>query len=87
MKAILFFQISKSRQSPFVQLGTASPWSHCGIVIYKGGCPYVLEASGTVKLTEIKQWIDRGKGHLYKKKRVLAHWYWRIVQRYVISVF
>lgn len=67
----IVFQISKSRQSPFVQLATSSPWSHCGIVVYKKGKPYVLEASNVVKLTELQKWIDRGKGKIWKSKRVL----------------
>lgn len=67
----IVFQISKSRQSPFVQLATASPWSHCGIIVYKNGKPYVLEASNVVKLTELQKWINRGKGKIWRSKRVL----------------
>ena len=57
----LIFQVSQSNQSPFIQLATNSPWSHCGVIVKKGGKVYVLEASNVVKLTPLKNWIDRGK--------------------------
>ena len=31
----LIFQVSQSRQSPFIQLATNSPWSHCGVIVEK----------------------------------------------------
>ena len=40
----LIFQVSQSNQSPFIQLATNSPWSHCGVIVEKGGKVYVLEA-------------------------------------------
>ena len=67
----LIFQVSQSRQSPFIQLATNSPWSHCGVIVEKEGKPYVLEASNVVKLTPLKAWIDRGKMGRYKRRRVL----------------
>lgn len=66
----ILFQISKSNQSPLIQLGTMSKWSHCGVVIEKGDKLYVLEASSVVKLTPIKEWIARGRGGVYHKRRV-----------------
>lgn len=66
----IVFQISKSKQSPLVQYATGSVWSHCGIVIEKGGQLYVLEASNVVKLTPLDEWKDRGKFHAIKSKRV-----------------
>ena len=33
----LIFQVSQSRQSPFIQLATNSPWSHCGVIVEKEG--------------------------------------------------
>jgi len=63
------FQISKSKQSPLVQLATLSPWSHCGIIIEKKGGLYVLEASNVVKLTPWKQWKRRGRGGIVKIMR------------------
>lgn len=57
----IVFQTSQSRQSPYVQLATLSTSSHCGIVVMKDRKPYVLEASKTVRLTPLKQWIRQGK--------------------------
>ncbi len=67
----IVFQISKSNQSPFVQLATLSPWSHCGIIVYKNGEPYVLEASNVVKLTDLNTWINKGRGYTWKSKRII----------------
>nr|DAD59155.1 MAG TPA: papain-like amidase [Bacteriophage sp.] len=57
----IVFQISKSKQSPFIQLATGSLYSHCGIVVKNHGHFYVLEASNVVKLTPLATWIDRGR--------------------------
>ena len=57
----IVFQISKSKQSPFIQLATGSIYSHCGIVIEKNKHFYVLEASNIVKLTPLVTWINRGR--------------------------
>ena len=57
----IVFQISKSKQSPFIQLATGSLYSHCGIVIKKNKSFYVLEASNIVKLTPLAVWIDKGR--------------------------
>ena len=67
----LIFQVSQSRQSPFIQLATNSPWSHCGVIVEKEKKLYVLEASNVVKLTPLNAWIDRGKMGRYKRRRVL----------------
>ena len=67
----IVFQISKSEQSPLIQYATGSPWSHCGIVVEKGGRFYVLEASNVVKLTPIDTWCQRGRFSSVKKRRVL----------------
>lgn len=67
----IVFQISKSKQSPLIQLATMSPWSHCGIIVYKNGKPYVLEASNVVKLTDLNTWINKGRGSTWRTKRVI----------------
>lgn len=67
----IVFQMSTSSQSPLIQYATASPWSHCGIVVEKNKQLYVLEASSTVKLTPIKEWTARGRLHKVKKVRVI----------------
>lgn len=66
----IIFQISKSKQSPLVQYATGSIWSHCGIIVEKNKKFYVLEASNIVKLTPIDTWISRGKGSIYRTKRI-----------------
>lgn len=67
----IVFQISKSKQSPMVQLATGSPWSHCGIVVEKNKRFYVLEASNVVKLTPIDEWCKRGRFSSVRKVRIL----------------
>lgn len=68
----IVFQMSKSRQSKYIQLATASPWSHCGIVVMRGGKAYVLEASATVRLTPIDKWIAQGRFGRFTSRRVLS---------------
>ena len=65
----IVFQVSKSRQSPLIQQATDSKWSHCGIIVYKNGKPYVLEASNVVKLTDLDAFCKRGKGGKTKVMR------------------
>lgn len=67
----IIFQVSKSRQSPLIQQATGSKWSHCGIIVERDGKQYVLEASKTVRLTPLEEWIQRGKGGKVKSRRVL----------------
>ncbi len=68
----IVFQISKSKQSKFIQLATHSVWSHCGIVVSKNNSLYVLEASNVVKLTPLSKWINRGRFKLVKTRRVFS---------------
>lgn len=63
------FQISKSQQSPLIAYATGSPWTHCGIVVYKGKVPYVLEASGHVKLTKWSDWKAKGMGGIVEIRK------------------
>ena len=65
----VIFHASDSRQAPMLRLATASPITHCGIIIEKGGKLYVLEAEGTVQLTPIQTFIDRGIGKTYCVRR------------------
>lgn len=69
----IVFQISKSKQAPFIQLATGSIYSHCGVVVKKDGSFYVLEASNVVKLTPLGVWIDRGRFSLCVVKEVFNH--------------
>ena len=65
----VIFQTSKSRQSPLIQWGTQSKISHCGVIVMKGGEPYVLETLKTLQLTPLKSFIVRGQGGKYWLKR------------------
>ena len=66
----IIFQTSQSRQSKFIVWATHSLKTHCGIVVEKGGKQYVLEASNVVKLTPVKDFVNRG---LYKKYQVYRY--------------
>lgn len=66
----ILWQMSKSKQSPLIQLATLSPWSHCGVVVEKNKKLYVLEASNVVKLTPLQKWIAKGRLKQYKQRRV-----------------
>ena len=66
----IIFQTSKSSQSKAIQLATGSVYSHMGIVYKKSDGYYVYEAVQPVKLTPLKQWIDRGKDKHFVLKRL-----------------
>lgn len=65
----VIFQTSQSEQSPLIQIGTRSMITHCGIVVMKGGKPYVLETQRTIMLTPFDKFIARGKDGRYWLKR------------------
>lgn len=66
----IIFQTSLSNQSKAVQLATRSPYSHMGIVCVVSERVYVFEASRTVKLTPLREWVNRGKDGKYIVKRL-----------------
>jgi len=41
-----------------------------GVIFFRSGRPYVLEASATVRYTPLDAWIARGKGGHYVVKRL-----------------
>src|SRR5215510_7764871 len=49
----IIFQTSQSSQSIAIQRATASPYSHMGVIFFRHGRPYVLEASATVRYTPL----------------------------------
>ena len=65
----IIFQTSKSEQSKYIQFATGSRMSHCGIIVKVGNRFKVLEASSTVRLTNIKDFIARGKDGKFWIKR------------------
>jgi len=66
----IIFQTSRSSQSLAVQRATGSKYSHMGIVFFRGGKPYVLEAVSTVKFTPLSQWVARGVDGQFVVKRL-----------------
>lgn len=65
----VIFQTSKSQQSPLIQIGTRSKITHCGIIVMRGGKPYVLETLKTLVLTPLDKFITRGEDGKYWIKR------------------
>ena len=66
----IVFQISESPQSRAIQAATHSPYSHMGLVLYRAGRPYVLEAVAHIQLTPLTEWTRRGQGGQYVVKRL-----------------
>ena len=66
----IIFQTSKSNQSKALQIATNSKFSQMGIIYNKDGQLYVYEAVQPVKLTKLKDWIDRGVELKFTVKRL-----------------
>ncbi len=66
----IIFHTSRSAQSAAIQRATHSPYSHVGIVLYRGDQPFVFEAIATVRYTPLADWIARGDGGRYVVKRL-----------------
>ena len=69
----IMFHSSQSSQSEAIQLATNSLYSHVGIVYSKKEAFFVYEAIEPVKMTPIRDWIDRGKDKHYVVKRLKDH--------------
>lgn len=66
----IIFHTSKSSQSKMIQEVTESNLTHCGIIFFQNGKPFVFEAVQPVKITPLKDWIKRGVGGKYIVSRV-----------------
>jgi len=66
----IIFQTSRSSQSLAIQRATHSPYSHMGLVLYRDGRAFVLEAVATVRYTPLAEWIDRGVGRHFVVRRL-----------------
>src|SRR5262249_44736592 len=66
----LMSQPPRPSQSVAIQRATGSPLSHMGLILFRNGKPYVLEASSRVRYTPLEQWIARGEGAHYSVKRL-----------------
>ena len=60
----------RSSQSLAIQRATHSPYSHMGLVLYRDGRAFVLEAVATVRYTPLAEWIDRGVGRHFVVRRL-----------------
>jgi len=66
----IIFHTSTSSQSKAIQLATNSKYSHMGIIYENNDEFYVYEAVQPVKLTPLKDWINRGYKSHYVIKRL-----------------
>ena len=66
----LIFQHSASSQSTAVQLATNSYFSHCGIIFYMEGKPYVFEAIEPVGVRKLEDWIASGEDQKFTVYRL-----------------
>lgn len=66
----IIFHTSCSGQSKYIQMGTLSRYSHCGIICFIEGKPYVYEAVQPVRITPLDEWIARGKNGRFVVKRL-----------------
>lgn len=66
----IIFHTSRSAQSAAIQRATHSQYSHVGIILHRGGEPFVFEAIATVRYTRLSEWITRGDGGRYVVKRL-----------------
>ena len=65
----IIFQTSQSRQSEAIRIATDSRYSHVGMIVEENGKMVVLEAVQPVKITPLREWINRGeKGHYVVKR-------------------
>lgn len=66
----LIFQHSASAQSTAVQQATNSYYSHCGIIFYMEGKPFVFEAIEPIGVRSLEAWIASGKDQKYAVYRL-----------------
>lgn len=65
----IIFHTSKSQQSSMLKMATGSNLTHVGVIFFKKGTPYVIEAVQPVKITSLKSFISRGEDSKYKVMR------------------
>ena len=67
---LVFQSTGASTQGKAIELATHSPYSHMGIIFFRNGRAYVLEAAGPVRYTPLEAWIRRGDGERYVIRRL-----------------
>jgi len=88
----IIFQSSPSQQSAAIEEATKSPYSHCGIIFYENGVPYVYEAVQPVGKRLLIDWIESGVNEMYVVKRfkdstVLGATEILLLKNYAVSQF
>lgn len=66
----IIFHTSRSTQSAAIQRASHSRYSHVGLILFRDGKPYVLEAIATVRYTPLDRWIARGTNGDYVIRRL-----------------
>lgn len=66
----ILFQGNAGPQSDAIRAATDSPYTHCGIVVEKGGKLVVFEASQPVKTTPLKDFIARSQPGTFRAMRL-----------------
>lgn len=66
----IIFHTSTSDQSKFISLATHSPYTHVGVIYRRQSHALVFEAVQPVKVTPLKEWIERGVDEFYIIKRL-----------------
>ncbi len=67
---LVFQSMGSSPQGKAIELATHSPYSHMGMIFFRGGRAYVLEAVGPVRYTPFDAWIRQGDGERYVIRRL-----------------
>ncbi len=65
----IIFHTSTSSQSKMLKEVTNSELTHVGIIFFKDGKPFVIEAVQPVKITPLQSFINRGENSEYKIMR------------------
>lgn len=68
----IVFHSSRSAQSAAIERATKSPYSHMGLIVHRGGKPFVFEAIATVRYTPLAIWAARGDDGRLVAKRLKA---------------
>ena len=88
----IIFQSSYSQQSAAIEEATNSPYSHCGIIFFENGIPYVYEAVQPVGKRTLSDWIESGVNESYVVKRLkdstkLGAHELMVMKKYALSQF
>jgi len=65
----IIFQTTSGKIAKVTAAATLSPITHVGMIIMKKGKPYIIEASGPVRIVSFKKFIGKGVGKRFVVKR------------------